>query len=184
MDTPIHADFYPHAYSLLLLRRDGYPCVFFGDLYGLCEPHIQPPTCQGKLADICLARKLYAYGDQMDYFESSDRIGWLRRGNRDHPSGVAITMGWSRDQGHDPPLHSITMSVGKKHAGETWTDILEACLAAVVIDENGFGGFPCQRNGVSFFVNKEAAGRERFPVGFDSDFFRHIPSLGGKSDAV
>ena len=29
--------FKPLAYALILLRRDGYPCVFYGDYYGI--PH-------------------------------------------------------------------------------------------------------------------------------------------------
>jgi alpha-amylase len=108
----------------------------------------------------------------VDYFESSDRIGWLRQGNRNHPSGMAVTMGWSKDPASGRVVQSIPMSVGKQHAGETWTDLLELCSAIVVIDENGLGDFPCQQNSVAFFVDKSAPGRDRFPVGFNPDFFR------------
>ena len=34
--------FKPHCYSLILLRRDGMPCVFYGDYYGIPEKSVQP----------------------------------------------------------------------------------------------------------------------------------------------
>ncbi|RYP53060.1 hypothetical protein DL769_010574 [Monosporascus sp. CRB-8-3] len=37
--------------------------------------HAEPPSCGNKLTDIVLARNLYAYGDQDDYFDSPNCIG-------------------------------------------------------------------------------------------------------------
>ena len=34
--------FKPQAYALILLRRDGYPCIFYGDYYGI--PHNKIPA--------------------------------------------------------------------------------------------------------------------------------------------
>lgn len=59
--------FKPLAYSLILLRPDGYPCVFFGDMYG-CEGE-NPQPAVGQLDDIIRARKLFAYGDLVDYWD-------------------------------------------------------------------------------------------------------------------
>ncbi|KAI4189186.1 MAG: hypothetical protein L6R41_001629 [Letrouitia leprolyta] len=61
--------FKPLAYALILLRAEGYLCVFYGDLYGIKGEHSFPPSCGGKLSHLCLARKLYAYGEQRDYFD-------------------------------------------------------------------------------------------------------------------
>jgi alpha-amylase len=98
MDTPIALAFTSLAYSLILLREAGYPCVFYGDIYGMCEPHSSDRTCGGKLADLILARKLYAYGQQEDYFLSPDFIGWVRKGvaeSGDHrAAGMAVVMSW------------------------------------------------------------------------------------------
>ncbi|KAF2636864.1 glucan 1,4-alpha-maltohexaosidase precursor [Massarina eburnea CBS 473.64] len=108
MDTPIHHDFVSLAYSLILFRQDGYPCVFYGDMYGTSEPHPSPPKCYGKLADLVLARKLYAYGEQVDHFEDAHCIGWVRKGlpTSHHESsrnaGMAVVMRWS-GQGHESP---------------------------------------------------------------------------------
>ncbi|KAF1989166.1 glycoside hydrolase family 13 protein [Aulographum hederae CBS 113979] len=80
METNLHYKFAPLAYALILLRAAGHPCVFFGDLYGICPPYPSPPTCWGKLPDLVLARRLYAYGNQRDYFEKKNCIGWVREG--------------------------------------------------------------------------------------------------------
>ncbi|WYZ39999.1 hypothetical protein EsH8_IV_000340 [Colletotrichum jinshuiense] len=165
MDTSINSGFMPLAYALLLLRRDGHPCVFFGDLYGIGLPHPEAPI-QG-LPDLVLARKLYAHGKQDDYFERHDCIGWVRRGTDEKPDGLAFIMSWSRDEDGQT---QICMEVGRNHAGEVWTDALGLESTAVVIDENGIGLFPCRKNSMACFVNKDAKGRKRFPVRFDSDF--------------
>lgn len=125
MDTPIRRSFTPHAYSLLLLRQDGLPCVFFGDLYGISGPYPESPTCSGKLPGIVLVRKLYAYGPQVDYFERNNCIGWVRQGDLDHPDGCAVVMSWT--QGEIQTQHSpyLNISVGQNHAGEVWTDVLD-----------------------------------------------------------
>src|ERR1700737_670465 len=53
--------FKPLAYALILLRLEGYPVVFYGDLYGLSGPNgFTPPSCGGQLGDLMLARKLYS----------------------------------------------------------------------------------------------------------------------------
>ncbi|KAL9068178.1 MAG: hypothetical protein Q9157_006588 [Trypethelium eluteriae] len=61
-----------------------------------------PPTCWGKLPDLVLARRLYAYGTQTDYFESKNCIGWVRSGASEgsKQSGLAIVMSWQ--QKHPP----------------------------------------------------------------------------------
>lgn len=71
-EAPIEAFFKPLAYALILLRSTGYPCIFYGDLYGIDpegEKQSFPPSCGGALPDLILARKLYAYGLQVDYFD-------------------------------------------------------------------------------------------------------------------
>lgn len=165
MDTPICLEFMPLAYSLILLRRDGQPCVFFGDLYGTSDPYPEPPVKD--LPNILLARKLYAYGAQRDYFDRHDCIGWVRRGDEERPAGLAVIMSWT--QGHEAQTQ-LCMKVGREHAGEVWSDVLGMESAHVKIDENGLGVFPCQRNSMACFVNREAKGRKRFPARFDADF--------------
>ncbi|MCJ1369326.1 hypothetical protein MMC20_000536 [Loxospora ochrophaea] len=146
--------FKPLAYALILLRQSGRPCVFYGDLYGIQGEHPFPISCNGKLPDLCLARKLYAYGKQHDYFDSPHCIGWTREGTWDRPSGLACVMSnWRPNQ--------KIMFVGKRHAGEVWTDSLGWHQGRVVIDRMGFGTFPCAGASVSVWIHLTAEGRDK-----------------------
>jgi alpha-amylase len=165
LDTPIERFFKPLAYSLILLRKQGYPCIFYGDLYGIKGKNPEPPSCGDKLADIMLVRTLYAYGEQNDYFEEPSCIGWVRPGTWDKPDGLACIMSIA-GSGHR------RMSVGKEHTGETWTDVLEWEQGKVQIDEEGYGLFHCPPKGVAIWVNSTARERHRFPLNFNSDIYR------------
>lgn len=59
------------------MRPDGYPCVFYGDLYGCGGENPQPGVAQ--LEDIIRSRKLFAYGEHVDYWDHGEceRGGWL-----------------------------------------------------------------------------------------------------------
>lgn len=154
----------PLAYSLILLRREGYPCVFYGDLYGTKGDHAEAPSCGDKLADIMHARKLYAYGEQDDYRDEANCIGFVRRGTHDRPDGLACVMS-NADAGE------IQMHVGPMHKGEVWTDILGWAQGEVTIDDEGNGKFQCPGVSVAIWVKKDAKGREDFPLNFKSDIY-------------
>jgi alpha-amylase len=67
-----------HAHALILLRLSpAYPCVFYGDLYGILGKKSRPPACGGKLPKMILARKLYAYGGMNEYWDEKECIGIL-----------------------------------------------------------------------------------------------------------
>lgn len=155
VDSPIADWFLPIAYALILLRRDGYPCVFYGDLHGIGGPKPHGPTCDGKLPDLILVRKLYAYGAQNEYFDKPQCVGWTREGTWDRPDGVAVLMSSAG------PAQK-KMRVGRRHEGELWTDVLGNADQEVRIDRKGVGVFACPGNGVSVFVKGDAVGREHF----------------------
>ena len=153
MDSPIAPWFLPLAYALILLRCDGYPCVFYGDLHGIEGPEPHGPTCSGKLPELILVRKLCAYGPQKDYFDTPHCIGWTREGTWDRPGGLAVIMS-------DAGSGRKKMSVGANHAEELWTDVL-GYSPEVRIGRKGIGNFTCPGRGVSVFMNKATPGRER-----------------------
>jgi alpha-amylase len=155
MATKIEGFFKPLAYALILLREQGYPCIFYGDLYGMKGDTPEPPACGGKLADMALARRLYAYGDQEDYWDNPNCIGFVRRGTTDHPQGLACVMSNAEN-------NEIKMSVGTEHKGEIWTDVLGWQTDEVKIEDDGYGLFPCPGTSVSIWVKKDAPGREKF----------------------
>lgn len=165
MDTKIEGFFKPLAYALILLQDTGYPCLFYGDLYGIKGDNPEPPSCGNKLADITLARKLYAYGQQDEYLDNATYIGFVRRGNEEHPAGLACVLS-------NVGPGEIRMAVGEEHKGEIWSDVLGWEQGEVEIDEEGFGTFKCPGTSVAIWVRKDADGRGRFPVEFDCDIYR------------
>jgi alpha-amylase len=142
LEAPIEGFFKPLAYALILLRYDGYPCLFYGDFYGIKGEHPFPPACGGALPDMALARKLYAYGVQQDYFDYATCIGWVRYGTWDRRFGCAVVLS-------NAGPGTKRMHVGEMHAGEKWTDVLGWEEGEITIEEDGFGNFTCSGTSVS-----------------------------------
>ena len=78
--------------------------------------------------------------------------GFVRYGNRRHPFGLACVLSNAK-------ASEKRMYVGRKHAGEQWTDILEWHTDRVNIDDRGYGVFPVNAMSVSVWVNAAAEGR-------------------------
>lgn len=139
--------FRPLAYALVLLRADGYPCVFYGDLYGIGHDRIHPLAC---LPRMIKARSLYAYGEQRDYFDHFDLAGWTRSGDEEHPdSGMAVILS-------DGPGGEKNMYIGEKFAGMEFYDCMQNYAGAVTIQSDGCGVFPVSGGSVSVWVCDKA----------------------------
>jgi len=154
LESWVSPTFKPLAYALILLRPSGYPCVFWGDLYGTAGPEGNPQKPVSQLADLIRARKLYAYGELRDYWDHMNCVGWVRTGDEKRP-GCAVVLcnggeGFKR------------MEVGKEHANETWTDLLGWYQGEVTIGEDGWAEFKCSAMSVSVWVKKDANGRDEF----------------------
>ena len=61
-------------------------------MYGMKGENPELPSCGDKLADIILARKLYAYGEQNDYFDEKNCIDFVRKGTWDKKIGLACVI--------------------------------------------------------------------------------------------
>jgi alpha-amylase len=136
------------AYSLILLRRDGYPCVFYGDYYGI---EGEKPIAGKKAAidPLLYARFHKAYGDQEDYFDHPNTIGWVRRGIKEiERSGCAVVIA-SGDDGDK------RMLVGVHHAGEVWVDFTNTRKDKITIDKDGFATFPAKGGSVSVWAEPD-----------------------------
>nr|WP_231588313.1 alpha-amylase [Marinitoga sp. 1197] len=133
--------FKPLAYAMILLRRDGYPCVFYGDMYG--APGI---TAQYDIIKKLIeARKIYAYGDQYDYLDHWDIIGWTRLGDAEHPKAMAVIL-------TDGPGGSKWMYVGKKNA--KFIDYLGNRSDEVWSNSDGWAEFKVNGGSVSVWVEQ------------------------------
>jgi len=152
LEAPVEVWFKPLAYALILLRTDGYPCIFFPDLNGA---HYVDKGKDGqdheiflakveKLEELIQARQTVAHGGQKDYFDHASCIGWTRLGDEEH-AGCAVLL--SNDQ---PGFKS--MEVGKRYAGKDFRDFLQNNQKIVRVDEWGWGNFHVSAGSVSVWV--------------------------------
>ena len=132
------------AYAIILLRDEGYPCVFWGDLYGIKHDNIAPIEGLSTLIDL---RKEKAYGKQNDYFDYPNCIGWTREGDREHiKSGLAVLIANKFDA-------EKRMYMGTQFAGEKFIDSVGGCQEEVIIDNEGFGIFKVKAKSASVWIN-------------------------------
>ena len=176
--------------------------MFYGDVYGSFGPRravgraegtLELPPHHAAVVRMVLARRLFAYGTQTEYF-ADDRlcVGFTRRGRLGGGPGLAVLMSavacgcegeylgseagaWCKSN-----IKTKRMYVGAEHAGERWTDILGASQeggkggpgygcehdngTAVVIDELGWATFSVGPRRVSIWVDEAAEGRDVLDV--------------------
>lgn len=138
------------AYALILLRKDGYPCLFYGDYYGIGGESTKAPL-KDRLDPLLLARKYLAYGEQEDRFEQSNCIGWKRSGDEDHPgSGLAVVISNAGE-------NVLRFAFGAEYAGSIWVDVTRNRSEEIVLDDTGAAGFAVAGGSVSVWAQKEAA---------------------------
>ena len=131
------------AYSIILFRNEGYPCVFYGDYYGIPHNSIKPLK---ELETLIKLRKEKAYGTQTDYFDNPNFIGWTREGDEEHiNSGLAVVISNAGDG-------EKRMYIGKGLAGRQFRDILKNCKESIIIDDEGWGNFKVKAKSASIWV--------------------------------
>jgi alpha-amylase len=154
LESVVESWFKPLAYALILLRREGYPCVFYADYYGA---HYEDWGRDGNKHEVWLdshswlidkflyARKHYAYGPQYDYFDHWDIIGWTRLGDQEHPKAMAVLMS-------DGSGGSKWMEVGKPNT--IFHDLTEHIREPVHTNADGWGEFRCNGGSVSVWIEQ------------------------------
>ena len=131
------------AYAIILLRNEGYPSVFYGDLYGIQHDNIEP--VEG-LKDLIDFRKEKAYGEEHDYFDNPHCIGWTREGDIEHiKSGLAVLISNQADC-------EKRMYIGTNMAGEKFIDTVGEVDEDVYIDEEGYGIFKVKAKSLSVWI--------------------------------
>ena len=152
LESVVEPWFKPIAYALILLRRDGYPCVFQPDYEGA---HYRDRGRDGREYEIWLnshrwlldkflyARQHNTYGEQYDYFNHADYIGWTRLGNVEHPDPMAVLLS-------NGPAAKQWMEVGRPNT--TFYDLTEHVSETVTTNEWGWGEFSCSGGSVSVWL--------------------------------
>lgn len=143
----VQAWFKPMAYALILLREDGYPCLFYGDYYGTGGEQPTEPL-KGQLDPLLQARQQYAYGEQVDYFDDANCIAFARLGDAEHEkSGLVCIMS------NGPGNHKY-IELGTLRAGQEFYDLTGHCTEPVTLNEQGGADFYCDGGSVSVWVQK------------------------------
>jgi alpha-amylase len=132
------------AYGLILLRKDGYPCIFYGDYYGTGGEY-STRGIKKKLDVLSLIRKHHAYGDQDDYFHEPNLIGWVRHGNQEHRHKLTVVISTREKK-------SIKMFLGDGHTGKVYADFTGNCLDKILIDHENYGAFSAEPGSISVWL--------------------------------
>lgn len=156
LESVVESWFKPLAYALILLRREGYPCVFYADYYGADyedwgnDGHrhkIVMPAHRWLLDKFLFARTHYAYGNQSDYFDDANTIGWTRLGDEAHPGGMAVLLS-NAGEGRK------WMDVGQPNT--VFHDLTQHVRTPVQTNESGWGEFHCGAGSVSVWVEQKS----------------------------
>lgn len=156
LESVVEPWFKPLAYALILLRQEGYPCIFYADYYGA---HYKDTGNDGEEYEIWLdshqwlidkfleARQTYAYGPQYDYFDHPNTIGWTRLGTDENPGGLAVVLS-------NGEAGTKWMEVGQPNC--TYIDLTEHISEPVTTNEDGWADFCCEAGSVSVWVPQAA----------------------------
>ena len=139
LESTIEEWFKPAAYAAILLRQEGLPCVFYGDYYGIQGRYSQE-SFQDIIDQLLYIRRDLAYGQQIDYLDDPNIIGWIRTGRDDQRPLVALL---ANQEGL-----SKEMEVGLEFAGQTFTNLIQED-ETVTVDENGWARFPVNKGALS-----------------------------------
>lgn len=155
LESPVMDWFKPLAYAFILLREEGYPCLFYPDYYGSTYTDrgqdgslhtVTMASHKAILDKLLAARRDFAYGPQYNYMDHPDIIGWTRLGNAAHPRAMAVIL-------TDGPGGTKWMEVGKANAA--FHDVTGNRAGAVTTNEWGWGQFPVNGGSVSVWVQDE-----------------------------
>ncbi|GBF51613.1 glycosidase [Leptospira ryugenii] len=154
LESPVETWFKPLAYAMILLRSQGYPCIFFADYYGAQyvdkgkdgnQYEINIPSLRSKLDLLMSARQFYAHGPQYDYIDHFNCIGWTRLGSPSHPHSLAVLLS-------DGAEGRKWMETGKPN--QRYRDLMGECPDAIQTNEHGWAEFVCRGGSVSVWIEE------------------------------
>jgi alpha-amylase len=157
LESLVEAWFKPLAYAFILLRDQGYPCIFYADYYGAHykdrkvangpEYEIWLSSHRFLIDRFLLARIHCSYGPQYDYLDHFNTIGWTRLGTPGHPRAMAVLMS-------DGAAGSKWMEVGKKNT--TFRDLTGHIRESITTNGDGWAQWRCPGGSVSVWVEQAA----------------------------
>jgi alpha-amylase len=154
LESVVEPWFKPLAYAIILLRAEGYPCIFHADYYGarytdrgrdgsLVE--VEMASHRWILDRLLFARVHFAHGPQHSYLDHFNAIGWTRIGSHDHPWALAVLLS-------DGPAGAKWMNAGTPHT--RFLDITGHLSEAITTNADGWAEFHCPGGSLSVWVEE------------------------------
>ncbi|KAI0091286.1 glycoside hydrolase family 13 protein [Irpex rosettiformis] len=150
LESWVYSAFKLQAYALILLRKDGHPCVFYGDLYPNDECY--DATVSEGLRELMKVRRKFAYGFQREYPVDKNCIAFVREGDATHDGcAVLISNKANNPDNKTSETTRVRLNVGVKNRGRRYRHFLRG-EGTVNVDGAGWGKFPRPSNGVDVWV--------------------------------
>lgn len=151
LESAVKDWFKPIAYAIILMSETAYPCIFYPDLFGAeytetrdgKEVEVVMPKVE-VLPKLLEARKQFAYGEQINYFDHPNCIAWVRKGDQEHRGCVTIVS--NNEEGYKE------IELGKEFAHTRLYDFLQLRSEEITLDENGKGTFLVNPRSVSVWA--------------------------------
>jgi len=157
LEQVVEAWFKPWAYAFILLRQEGYPCLFHADWTGAdyqdrgrdgSGPYpIYLASHEWILRRLLVARHRCAWGEQRDYFDHPNTVGWSRLGDNLHPHSLAVMISNGTQEGWK------WMEVGRP--GAAFVDLFGHRGERIVANEDGWARFTVNPESCSVWVAEE-----------------------------
>lgn len=134
LESWIDGWFKPMAYAMILLRKDGYPCIFAGDYYGI-EGDEENRGHFDFINHLISMRQEFVFGEQQNFFQDEHCIGWALFGNEEHPGKMIVAINNSGDS-------SLHVDMGEALAGTVFRNRLNEEAPEISLDDSGQADFP------------------------------------------
>jgi len=150
LESVVESWFKPLAYAIILLRDEGYPCVFCADYDGAeyagwkygTEYDIVMDSHKWMIDKFLEARQQYTFGTRRDYFDHYHTIGWTYEGDSIHKSMAVIMTNYSDD----------VKWMQTDRPNKTYKDITKHCSQKIQTNEWGWAPFETKGGKVSVWV--------------------------------
>ncbi len=138
-----------HAYASILLRQEGTPVVFWGDLYGIPSKDVAPVG--QPLHDLLAVRQQLLDGKEIDSLDDPNVIGWACISEESKEDGGFVVLMTNATGGEKE------MTLHPRYGNKTFVDILHNNEAKITLDETGKAIFPVNDGQVSVYVQESFA---------------------------
>lgn len=135
-----------HAYAAILLRQEGTPVVFWGDLYGIPSKEVE--AIGQPLEALLYVRQQLLDGPEVDTLDDANVIAWTSLGTDEQENGGLLVIMTNATGGEKE------LTIHPRYAGRTYRDILGNNETRITLDEVGKGVFPVNDGQVSVYVQE------------------------------